>query len=413
MCLFHVLCFVLCLSNYVYGELVFVSLLYRHGDRTPINFYPNDPYKNASYWPVGPGQLTNVGKLQHYKLGQWFGERYRDLIGDSYSKENVYVMSTDVDRTLMSAEANLAGFFPPRGDQVWDPKIKWQPIPVHTMPEKLDKVLSMKKPCPQYDVEKRKYMNSPEIQQVLAKYRPLFQYVSQHAGEPVETITDLEFIHNTLFIEEINNLTLPEWTHPIYPEPLRTVAAFSFAIPARTPALKRLKAGPLVEDIVKHMVAKSKDKLKKKKIWIYSAHDTTVANLLNTLNIFDLHCPPYTAAVMIELHQKDDEYYVNILYKNSTSVPPYQLSIPGCDFDCPLDDFVSLTQDVVLTDTQWEVACHAHHFLDLIPTSDEDNSFATIVLLTMGVLLTLLLVSLVFYVHKQWRHPSSHMYQRI
>jgi hypothetical protein len=86
-------------------------------------------------------------------------------------------------------------------------------------------------------------MNSPEIQQVLAKYRPLFQYVSQHAGEPVETITDLEFIHNTLFIEEINNLTLPEWTHPIYPEPLRTVAAFSFAIPARTPALKRLKAG--------------------------------------------------------------------------------------------------------------------------------------------------------------------------
>jgi Histidine acid phosphatase. len=85
------------------------------------------------------------------------------------------------------------------------------------------------------------------------------------------------------------------------------------------------------------MVAKSKDKLKKKKIWIYSAHDTTVANLLNTLNIFDLHCPPYTAAVMIELHQKDDEYYVNV----SVSF----LNVSAC--------LVSLETSSSIVDTYW------------------------------------------------------------
>lgn len=42
----------------------FVSYLqlYRHGDRTPVAPYKNDPYRNESIWPVPYGQLTNVRK---------------------------------------------------------------------------------------------------------------------------------------------------------------------------------------------------------------------------------------------------------------------------------------------------------------------------------------------------------------
>lgn len=50
------------------------------------------------------------------------------------SSLQVYVRSTDFDRTLMSAEANLAGLFPPDGMQRFNPNISWQPIPVHTVP---------------------------------------------------------------------------------------------------------------------------------------------------------------------------------------------------------------------------------------------------------------------------------------
>jgi hypothetical protein len=52
----------------------------------------------------------------------------------------VYVRSTDFDRTLMSAEANLAGLFPPNEVQHFNPNISWQPIPVHTVPITEDRV---------------------------------------------------------------------------------------------------------------------------------------------------------------------------------------------------------------------------------------------------------------------------------
>lgn len=34
--------------------------IFRHGDRTPVDPYPNDPWKDRIYWPEGYGQLTNV-----------------------------------------------------------------------------------------------------------------------------------------------------------------------------------------------------------------------------------------------------------------------------------------------------------------------------------------------------------------
>lgn len=42
----------------------------------------------------------------------------------------------------MSAEANLAGLYPPEGQEMFNPNISWQPIPVHTVPESDERVSS-------------------------------------------------------------------------------------------------------------------------------------------------------------------------------------------------------------------------------------------------------------------------------
>lgn len=52
----------------------------------------------------------------------------------------IFIRSTDYDRTLMSAEANLAGLYPPERQQMFNPNISWQPIPVHTVPESGERV---------------------------------------------------------------------------------------------------------------------------------------------------------------------------------------------------------------------------------------------------------------------------------
>lgn len=44
----------------------------------------------------------------------------------------------------------------------------------------------------------------------------------------------------------------------------------------------------------------------------YSGHDLTVAVLLNTLGVYNGFAPPYCAAVIVELRQKDSDYFVTV-----------------------------------------------------------------------------------------------------
>lgn len=71
-----------------------------------------------------------MGKQQLYELGQYLRRRYNVILGAKYSPNKVYIQSTDVDRTLMSAEACLAGLYMPTADEIWNNEILWQPVPV-------------------------------------------------------------------------------------------------------------------------------------------------------------------------------------------------------------------------------------------------------------------------------------------
>ncbi|RXG58078.1 Prostatic acid phosphatase [Armadillidium vulgare] len=61
---------------------------------------------------------------------------------------------------------------------------------------------------------------------------------------------------------------------------------------------------------------------------------------------------------MIELHQIGKDYFVKIYYQNDTNLvnPPHELTIPGCSFECPLQDWTELLNDVIPND--WEKECH-------------------------------------------------------
>ena len=72
-----------------------------------------------------------------YNLGKYLKDRYMEtnpLLNSSYSRYEIYVRSTDINRTLMSAQSNLAGLYPPVESPFQLDTLTWQPIPVHTEP---------------------------------------------------------------------------------------------------------------------------------------------------------------------------------------------------------------------------------------------------------------------------------------
>lgn len=105
----------------------------------------------------------------------------------------------------MSAEANLAGLYPPVKNQVWD-TIKWMPIPVHTVPIELDYILRASKRCPRYDYELKKVLTSPEMERINKKNAKLYAYLTEHSGEEISSLQKVEYLYNILYIEVCLNI---------------------------------------------------------------------------------------------------------------------------------------------------------------------------------------------------------------
>lgn len=390
------------------GRIVFANIVYRHGDRTPIRPYSNDPYNNETLWPVPYGQLTNIGKRQHLLLGQWLRKRYSHLLSNLYTPYDIYIRSTDCDRTLMSAEANLAGLYPPEGSEIWS-NIKWMPIPIHTAPENEDHVLAAKKYCPRYNTELDKVLSSPEIKKINKNNEKLYAYLTEKSGDKISSLKTLEYLYNTLFIENLYNMTLPEWTKTVFPDKLKPLASKSFTIPAYNKILQRLKSGPLLKDMIDHMEKKANNALvPNRKLWVYSAHDETIANLLMTLNLFEPHPPPYAAMILIELRTNaKQQYFVTVSYKNSSS-EPMLLTLPDCITLCPLNQFVALTKDIV--PENWEKECSQ----SWEKYGYNINTTAVIAILTSSILMLVLLVlSIIGFVYWHYKREHNQYYLRL
>ncbi|XP_077160252.1 prostatic acid phosphatase-like [Paroedura picta] len=172
-------------------ELKFVTVVYRHGDRTPISSYPKNTVP-ATVWPQGYGQLTREGMKQQHKLGEYLRGRYKNLFSPQYKRKEIYVLSTDTDRTIMSAQANLAGLFPPVGDQIWHHRIAWQPVPVHTVSHKDDKLLSYPLlECPRFRRLLKETMDSSQFKLKLKGYVPFLGQIAPRLGYDVKTLLDV------------------------------------------------------------------------------------------------------------------------------------------------------------------------------------------------------------------------------
>lgn len=81
-------------------------------------------------------------------------------------------------------------------------------------------------------------------------------------------------------------------------------------------------------------------------------------DVLNTLQVYDLHRPPYVSVIMIELHQElpRSNFFVEVHYRNDTTREPYKLTMPFCGaFRCPLKKFLDYCGPLIPGD--WDAEC--------------------------------------------------------
>ena len=93
-------------------KLLFVWEHFRHGAREPytqINKTTWIDYIGVQW--KSEGELNSLGLRAHYLLGTATKNRYKEFLSQSFDTNEIFIISTDSNRTIVSAMSNLQGIY--------------------------------------------------------------------------------------------------------------------------------------------------------------------------------------------------------------------------------------------------------------------------------------------------------------
>uniref|UniRef100_A0A1B0GNE7 Uncharacterized protein n=1 Tax=Phlebotomus papatasi TaxID=29031 RepID=A0A1B0GNE7_PHLPP len=285
------------------------------------------------------------------ETGQYLRRRYDRFLGKTYQPDIIHAQSTGVTRTKMSLSLVLAGLWPPKGTNMeWNKQLNWQPIPIEYEELNEDSLLLVRTPCPRYHEALEEAFREYPIRIELEKNRMMMKELTGITGLDIKTPDDVQSLFSTLKAEEEYGLKLPEWTKIFYPEKLLPLTELSYVWNVHTPEMKRLKAGPFLQKLVDEWKAASEGNLKPKdrKMYLYTGHDSSVVNVLHALGVWDYQLPDYAIMGMFELLKDRPTGQLGVqLYLRNSTAEPVPLTLPGCDFFCPLEKAFQLITPVL------------------------------------------------------------------
>jgi len=299
------------------------------------------PGRNQNPGNCANGQLTEVGYQQQLKNGQSLKALYGKLLPPEFDPSLIYVRSTNVPRTFLSAEALLYGLYPP------EEGCSDTGIVINTIDSATDNMTPNIDVCPKlvtymeqfYDCSLWKnYFNSKvlPLEQTLA---PIFNLTPGY---------EIDMMFDCVQANLCHNHTLPAaFTQAMYDGIVGTnlfeyIGMSQWAV-AQTPyTTVQISMGSFIRDVITNIDSVASGN-SKQQLALFSGHDTTVLPFVLAYNAsYAGVWPPYASMIRIELLDAGSYgdqirfYYNDVL-----------LTIPGCSSStCPYSTFKSISMNL-------------------------------------------------------------------
>ncbi|KIJ14520.1 hypothetical protein PAXINDRAFT_12617 [Paxillus involutus ATCC 200175] len=347
------------------------------------------------------GDLTDVGKESTYKFGvalrKLYVEKLGFLPGTLQSENQAYFRSVDIppsvymfadcvrspsstnlSRTIESIEHIVHGLYP-------QTHCAADVIPSILVRNKVDEtIVSNILSCPQLGL-----LESQFAAAAAARWNPRLQTLDKKLskyinGKPirVDGSPRTSGILDTVRSAAAHGIEVPDhfWDPEVIDLIETAVSDEWFTI--KSEEGRRLGMGRLLAEVSTKMQNKIEQaKADPLKILVYGTHDSTLAALCNTFDVFDDKWPPFTSSVTFELFKKQlqperrsslqtllgglwkshsaEEHYIRMRYKNKNMVLPICAGegkhLPGSPEFCTFSAFRERVKE--LTPANWTAEC--------------------------------------------------------
>ena len=286
-----------------------IVMLFRHGARGPTSDAVDKTWENMI------GELTPVGMRQEFLRGVYLSKLYPNLFS-KYDPNTIYIRSSDVNRTLMSAYSMLDGLFLGKGPSfaetypldrsiplyplnfsVTDRDVlpfKYQAVPIHTLESDKDELLRgySDSVCPISTNLTSNQSQSPAYKEMMNKFNSTITelYKAVPNIKPLNT-GGLNDLSDALIANYFEGKPLPGGIDPnsgLGRNFTFLMSYMAYFLNAGTPLQRRLfSMNPLtqfkadLEQILKGS---------KTNIRLYSAHDSTLLPILAAMGIASHEC---------------------------------------------------------------------------------------------------------------------------
>ena len=305
------------------------------------------------------------------------------LLSEHFKHDEVYVRSTQVHRTIQSAESQMLGMFPLKSEEKDINSFnitKYQPVPIHNFGLNIDDMVGQAN----WPFMMNDYIKRSKDSKIWEKYDEHFRPLIYEQIAKAFNISskDIEYrdvipLSGILWAEDFEgiqnrfNFTEDEWN-------IVKQIEFSYIVELLSDTSNKIMVSRMINPVVEMMKSKIGlpfnatlvEPFAKSKFLFFSSHDFQLSHILRFLapTNLDIKWIEYASVLLYELHSIDipscsgsksiDCFIVKVFYNFE------QLQLPGCaKLDCSFEEFESYIEKIGLNYDQMDEICSKEELL--------------------------------------------------